>query len=61
MIDLLKVLVRSHAILMVEHDMNAVFAIADMVTVMVNGRILITGTPEEIQSSDEVQRAYFGH
>lgn len=61
MIELLKSLVQSHAILMVEHDMDAVFAIADVITVMVNGTVLITGLPEEIRASEEVQRAYFGH
>lgn len=61
MIELLKTLVHSHAILMVEHDMDAVFSIADTITVMVNGTVLITGEPDEIRASAEVQRAYFGH
>jgi branched-chain amino acid transport system ATP-binding protein len=61
MIELLRTLVPSHAILMVEHDMDAVFSIADVITVMVNGTVLISGSPEEIRTSPEVQRAYFGH
>lgn len=61
MIELLRTLVPSHAILMVEHDMDAVFSIADVITVMVNGSVLISGSPEDIRTSPEVQRAYFGH
>jgi branched-chain amino acid transport system ATP-binding protein len=61
MIDLLRTLVQSHAILMVEHDMDAVFSIADVITVMVNGTVLVTGSPDQIRSSPEVQQAYFGH
>lgn len=60
MIDLLRGLVASHAILLVEHDMDAVFSIADMVTVMVNGVVLMTGTPEQVRASQEVQEAYLG-
>lgn len=60
MIGLLRGLVASHAILLVEHDMDAVFSIADVLTVMVNGKILMTGTPEDIRSSQEVQQAYLG-
>ena len=60
MIELLRALVESHAILLVEHDMDAVFSIADVVTVMVNGVVLMTGSPEQIRSNPEVQRAYLG-
>ncbi|MBC5763057.1 ABC transporter ATP-binding protein [Ramlibacter albus] len=60
MIELLRGLVASHAILLVEHDMDAVFAIADVLTVMVNGVVLITGTPQEIRASREVREAYLG-
>jgi branched-chain amino acid transport system ATP-binding protein len=60
MIDLLRGLVASHAILLVEHDMDAVFSIADVLTVMVNGVVLMTGTPQEIRSSPQVQQAYLG-
>jgi len=61
MIDLLRKLALSHGILMVEHDMDAVFAIADVITVMVNGTVLMTDTPEAVKASAEVQQAYFGH
>jgi branched-chain amino acid transport system ATP-binding protein len=60
MIDLLRGLVASHAILLVEHDMDAVFSIADVLTVMVNGVVLVTGSPEQIRSNPQVQEAYLG-
>jgi branched-chain amino acid transport system ATP-binding protein len=59
-VALLKRLAADHAILLVEHDMDAVFALADRLTVMVNGRILASGTPEAIRANAEVQRAYLG-
>ncbi|MGH8850687.1 MAG: ABC transporter ATP-binding protein [Casimicrobiaceae bacterium] len=59
-VALLKRLAADHAILLVEHDMDAVFALADLLTVMVGGRILATGAPEEIRASALVQRAYLG-
>jgi len=46
--------------LLVEHDMDAVFALAGVLTVMVNGCTLATGTPDQIRASPEVQRAYLG-
>ena len=60
MIELLRGLVATHAILLVEHDMDAVFSIANMVTVMVNGVVLMTGTPGQVRTSREVQDAYLG-
>jgi len=59
-VALLKGLVAGHAILLVEHDMDAVFAVADVLTVMVNGMVLESGTPERIRSSRAVQEAYLG-
>jgi branched-chain amino acid transport system ATP-binding protein len=60
MVRLLDQLRREHAILLVEHDMDAVFALAQVLTVMVNGAVLASGKPEEIRLSPEVQRAYLG-
>jgi len=47
-------------VLLVEHDMDAVFRLADRVSVLVNGRVLATGWPDEIRSDPEVRRAYLG-
>ena len=59
-VELLQKLVRDHAILLVEHDMDAVFAVANVLTVMVNGTVLESGTPEQIRNSAAVQEAYLG-
>ena len=60
MIDLIKTLSASHAILLVEHDMDAVFQLAQVLTVMVDGRLLASGTPEQIRADRTVQAAYLG-
>ncbi|MCP5368271.1 MAG: ABC transporter ATP-binding protein [Hyphomicrobiales bacterium] len=59
-IELLKRLAQDHTLILIEHDMDAVFAVADLLTVMVNGRVLETGTPDQIRASAEVQEAYLG-
>jgi branched-chain amino acid transport system ATP-binding protein len=59
-VELLRALARGHTLVLIEHDMDAVFAIADTITVMVNGRVLETGSPEEIRRSPAVQEAYLG-
>jgi branched-chain amino acid transport system ATP-binding protein len=51
---------RNVSVLLVEHDMDAVFRLADRISVLVNGTIIATGTPAEIRSSAEVKRAYLG-
>jgi branched-chain amino acid transport system ATP-binding protein len=60
MVDLIRSLKNGHAILLVEHDMDAVFALADRVTVMVNGRVIRTGAPAEVRADAAVRRAYLG-
>ena len=60
MVDLIGRLADAHAILLVEHDMDAVFQLADVLTVMVNGKVLATGAPAEIRANREVQNAYLG-
>ncbi len=59
-VDLLQRLKRQYTILLVEHDMNAVFALADRISVLVYGRILTTGTPDEIRGNEEVRAIYLG-
>ncbi len=49
-----------HAILLVEHDMDAVFRIADRITVMVNGAVIASGTPAAVRGNPDVQAAYLG-
>jgi branched-chain amino acid transport system ATP-binding protein len=60
MLALLAQLKAGHAIALVEHDMDAVFRIADVITVMVNGAVLASGTPQAVRANPEVQRAYLG-
>ena len=60
MVELLLRLKRDHAILLVEHDMDAVFTLADHLTVMVNGQVIASGTPAAIRADANVQAAYLG-
>ena len=60
MLALLTRLKTTHAILLVEHDMDAVFRIADRITVMVNGTVIATGDPAAIRANPEVRSAYLG-
>lgn len=60
-VALMDALARDHALLLVEHDMDVVFAVAAEVTVMVDGRVLETGPPEAIRRSAAVRDAYLGH
>ena len=60
MLALLGELKARHAILLVEHDMDAVFRIADTITVMVNGSVIASGNPDFVRNSREVQAAYLG-
>ena len=60
MIDLVNRLRSRLTVLLVEHDMDAVFRLADRISVLVNGRIIATGKPLEIRRNTEVIRAYLG-
>ena len=60
MIGLIKSLKGKYAVILVEHDMDAVFALADRISVLVYGRIIVTGTPEEVRNNREVKEAYLG-
>ena len=60
MLTLLAALKAEHAILLVEHDMDAVFRIADRITVMVNGAVIASATPDAVRASPEVRAAYLG-
>jgi len=60
MMEILRPLKGEVGILLVEHDMDVVFALADAVSVLVKGAVLMTGTPEEVRTNAEVRRAYLG-
>jgi branched-chain amino acid transport system ATP-binding protein len=60
MVGLLNRLKGRCTLLLIEHDMDAVFAVADTITVMVNGSVLQTGAPEAIRTSERVKTAYLG-
>ncbi len=57
---LLKDLSRDHAVLLIEHDMDFVFKVADIMTVLVEGAVLATGTPQDVRRNAAVQAAYLG-
>ena len=60
MVALLLQLKKDHAMLLVEHDMDAVFALADHLTVMVNGQVIASGAPADVRADANVQAAYLG-
>jgi len=59
-LELLKDLAKTHTLILIEHDMDAIFAIAEQLTVMVNGVVLETGTVSQIRCSQAVQEVYLG-
>jgi branched-chain amino acid transport system ATP-binding protein len=60
MIELIERVRAGVSVLLVEHDMDAVFRLADRISVMVDGRVIATGSPQEIKASAEVRKAYLG-
>ena len=60
MVALLETLRGKVTMLLVEHDMDAVFRLADRISVLVYGRVVASGSPDEIRVSPEVQKAYLG-
>lgn len=60
MLTMLERLKQTHAVLLVEHDMDAVFRVADRITVMINGEVIASDVPNAIRSNADVQTAYLG-
>ena len=60
MVVLLQSLAREHAVLLIEHDMDFVFKVADRMTVLVEGTVLASGNPSEVRANPSVQTAYLG-
>jgi branched-chain amino acid transport system ATP-binding protein len=57
---LIRATTEGRTLLVIEHDMDAVFSLADRISVLVQGRVIATGTPDAIRSNRAVQEAYLG-
>ena len=60
LVQLIRRITEGKTLIMVEHDMDVVFNLADRITVLTNGTVLITGAPDEVRHNNEVKRAYLG-
>lgn len=60
LIEMLRRLAKAHTLVMIEHDMDVVFRLADRITVMVNGSVLASGSADEVRENPEVRAAYLG-
>ncbi|MDR9794749.1 ABC transporter ATP-binding protein [Aeribacillus sp. FSL K6-2848] len=58
--EMIQKLPRTVSILIIEHDMDVVFSIADRITVLHHGEVILSGTPEEVRNNEEVRKIYFG-
>jgi branched-chain amino acid transport system ATP-binding protein len=52
---------REITLVMIEHDMDVALGLADRVTVLHRGRVILEGSPQEVQVNSEVREVYFGH
>jgi branched-chain amino acid transport system ATP-binding protein len=59
-VETLRGLKGRYTIVLIEHDMDAVFSLADRVSVLVYGRVIATGRPDEVRANAEVRAAYLG-
>ena len=59
-VQLLKSIRRGRTMIIVDHDMDAIFELAERITVLNEGSVLVEGTPEEIKNNSTVQEAYLG-